>query len=537
MAAAECHRCKRLKQLLEKFTRLRGASPLTIDWQTRSIRRSKSMMKLVNNVYQLLKAVFLRAFIAAGIILAVTTVYVQKKHMEAEAFLDQIDLQARNTSGATFYASKKRLFVSQDVKRNDIVRYLKSNNFVQSDEPNRPGSYRLQGNDTLVITPRLAEFQPVTIGFKRNRIANIEVAATPLHPISGKVAETTIESEPLGAFIMSINGDEASRMFVRRYTLQFDDFGDTNLFYAILASEDSSFMSHGGTRFERILINLLRRRQGGSSITAQVIKNAVSLDKTHSLMRKVDEIFLASALEHRMSKENILTLYVNNVFLGGGKGSANLYGFLAAGEEYFGKKSIKELTLSETCTLVAMLPKPNVFLNQARRGDYSQLTEWRDRVLRLLHENWPDKYPSSVIEAAQKEEVRFIASHYTEHPMDTICRGFIDYAIQQQPLLDLGNLSPAEYSGLHIYTSVDPDLMREGQRILSERIPAIERRFPPLKHGGCDGKDDRLLGAIVALNPQTGEIIAMSGGTGGKGGEQFSKLALNATATPASTIK
>ena len=73
------------------------------------------------------------------------------------------------------------------------------------------------------------------------------------------------------------------------------------------------------------------------------------------MTRKVDEIFLASALEQNMSKEDILTLYVNDVFLGGGKGAPNVYGFLAAAEEYFGKKSLRELTLSETSTLVAML--------------------------------------------------------------------------------------------------------------------------------------------------------------------------------------
>jgi hypothetical protein len=127
-------------------------------------------MKLVNDTYQLVKAVFLRVFIATGIILALMSIYVQKKHREAEAFLDQIDLQARNTSGATFYASKKRVFVGQDLARNDIVRHLRSTNFVQSDEPNRPGSYRLQRNDTVAITPRLAEFQPVSLTSNATRL-------------------------------------------------------------------------------------------------------------------------------------------------------------------------------------------------------------------------------------------------------------------------------------------------------------------------------------------------------------------------------
>jgi membrane peptidoglycan carboxypeptidase len=495
-------------------------------------------MKLIIKTYEQLTATLPRALIATGVILALTTLYVHKKHLEAEAFLDRIDLRARNTSGASFYASKKRLHVGQELGRDEVIAHLKAINFVRSDEPQgRPGSFRVSGNDTLVITPRLAEFQPVTLRFSHGRIIGIEVAATPLNPTSGKVSESSIEPEPLGAFVTSINSDEASRMFVRRYTLQFDEFKDSHLFYAILASEDARFITHDGTRFDRILVNLLWRREGGSSITAQVIKNAVSLDKTHGIMRKIDEIFLASALEHRLSKEDILGLYVNDVFLGGGRGSANLYGFLAAAEEYFGKKNIKDLTLSEVATLVAMLPKPNVFLNLAKQGDYSQLTQWRDRVLRRLQESWPDKYPASIVDSAKGEEVRFVANRYMERPMDTLCRAFLDYAAQQQPLVNLANLSPQEYSGLHVYTSVDPDLMREGQRILGMRLHAIEKRFSPLKRGACDGRDDRLLGAIVALNPQTGEIVALCGGASAPDGLQYSKLALNAQEPPASTIK
>ena len=496
------------------------------------------MMRLIAKRYLLLTVICQRAFIATGIVLAVAAIYSHKKHVQAEAFLDQIDLKARNTSGATFYATKKRLFVGQTMTRNEVVGYLKSINFVQSDDTNSPGSFQLKSNDTLVVNPRLGEFQPLSLTFRHGRIDRLEVTATPFNPTAGKVGEATLEPQALGAFITSVNGEEASRMFVRRYTLQFEEFRDTDLFFAILASEDTRFMDHGGTRFDRIFLNMLRRHQGGgSSITAQVIKNAVTLDRTHAVTRKIDEIFLASALEHRMSKEDIITLYVNDVFLGGGNGAANLYGFLAAAEQYFGKKTITELTLNETCILVAMLPKPNVFLDHARHGDYSQLREYRDRVLHRLYENWPDKYSTDRIAQAQSEDVRFVTKPYADQPMDTLCRAFIDYATQQQPLVDLGSLPPTEYSGLHFYTSIDPDLMRAAQRILGERLPALERRFPPVKGRCADGKKDRLLGAIVALDPRTGEVVAMCGGAGGKDGVQYSRFAVNAIAPPASTIK
>jgi membrane peptidoglycan carboxypeptidase len=495
-------------------------------------------MKLANELRVLMRTAFLRALVATGLVLAVAAFYVWRKHVEAEGMLDHVDLQARNTSGASFYASKKRLFVGQALTRENIIEYLKSINFTESDKLNDAGTYVLQSNDGLRISPRLREFQPVTIRFKRGRIAGINVEATELQSVAGEVRETAIEPEALGAFIMSMDGDEPSKMFVRRYTAQFGDFKDGDLLYAIIGSEDTLFMTHNGTRFDRILINLLPlHRGGGSSITTQVVKNAVSLDTTHAITRKIDEVFLASALERRMSKEDILTLYVNDVFLGGGKGSPNVYGFLAAAEEYFGKKSLRELTLSETCTLVAMLPKPSFFLNQAKIGDYSELTDWRNRVLNRINQNWPDKYPKSVIEATQKEEVRFASRPYVEQPMDILCRAFIDFAAGQQPLMQLQNLPPTEYSGLHIFTSVDPDLMREAQRVLNSGIPSISRRFPPLRRTGCEGHDDRMLGAIVALDPRTGEIITMSGGGGGRDGVKYARFALNAMDAPASTIK
>jgi penicillin-binding protein 2A len=491
-----------------------------------------------NNFFRNAGLVLFRAQIITGLILGICALYAMKRHVEAKYFLSQIDLGARHSSGASFYASKKKLFVGQRLSLTDVRKHLESTNFVLSDDSTVPGSYSVSGGDILEITPRLPEFQPVTIKFSRDRISRIDVSPTQLNPTSGEVADTTIEPVPLGALILSIDGDEHSKMFVRRYTVQFADFEQTDLFTAVLASEDTLFMQHNGTRFDRVVVNMLPgRTAGGSSITAQVIKNAVSLDKTHAVTRKIDELFLASALEQQLSKEDILTLYVNNVFLGGGKGSPNVYGFLAAAEEYFGKRSIADLTLDETCTLVAMLPQPNAFLNQVKRDEYHKLTASRNRVLRRLNESWPNKYPRELVEAAQQTPLRFVSRPYVEQPLDVLSRQFVDYATSKQPLIDLESLPPTEYSGLHFFTSIDPDLTQAAQRILSERIPLIERRFPALQPNGCDGQPDRLLGAIVAVNPESGEIVVMSGGAGGKDSVKYAKLALNAREAPASTIK
>jgi membrane peptidoglycan carboxypeptidase len=301
-------------------------------------------------------------------------------------------------------------------------------------------------------------------------------------------------------------------------------------------------MSHKGVRYGRLLVSLLKqalgKRGGGSTLTAQVVKNAVSLDASQRYLRKLDELFMSVALEQKMSKEEIFTLYVNDVYLGSPKNSPSLYGFLAAAEIYFEKHQLKDLTLNEACTLVAMLPKPQAFVNAAQQGDYADLTKYRNRVLRLLNENWGEKYPPEVIEAVRRERVSFsLRPTYTEQPIDIVSRGFVNYASHQQPLLELKNLPPTEYAGLHVYCSLDPDLSKEAQRVLSRHIPDVERRFPPAKRGTCYGNDDRMLGAIIAIDPRSGGIVTMSGGGGGNDGVQFSSLALNALGAPASTSK
>lgn len=480
--------------------------------------------------------------IAISIIAASLTILVRHRYNQAVATLNGIDLRARNVGGTVFYANKKQLFVGQQLTRKEVVEHLEGIHFNQSNENGQPGTFKLSGPDTLQITPRLAEFQPITVTFRRDRISKIVATPTEFIATSGDVKETAIEPETLGAFITTIKDRPTAPMFVRRHTVQAGDIMGTDLMFAILASEDATFMSHNGVRYGSLLAGLLKQvlgqRRGGSTLTAQVVKNAVSLDASQRYTRKLDELFLSVALEQRMSKDEILALYVNDVYLGNPKNSVSLYGFLAAAEMYFGKDELKTLTLNETCILVAMLPKPQAFVNAAEQSNYADLIDYRNRVLERLNVNWPSKYSSEVVEATKRQPVQLtLRSAFTEQPVDAVSRGFVDYASQQQPLVEMKNLPPTEYSGLHVYCSVDPDLMKEGQRILSQQLPEIERRFPPTRQGTCNGGDDRLLGTIIALDPRNGEIVAMVGGAGGRDGLQFSKLALNAVGSPASTVK
>ena len=154
---------------------------------------------------------------------------------------------------------------------------------------------------------------------------------------------------------------------------------------AFLAAEDAEFYEHEGVNpvaiFRAFLINLQSgtKRQGGSTITQQVIKRLL-LTPERSYERKIKEAILAYRLEHYLSKDEILTIYLNQTFLG-----ANAYGVEAAARTYFGKNA-KDLTLAE-CALIAGLPKAPSQYNPYR--DPSAAIGRQHYVLRRLRElNW-----------------------------------------------------------------------------------------------------------------------------------------------------
>ena len=152
-----------------------------------------------------------------------------------------------------------------------------------------------------------------------------------------------------------------------------------------MAAEDAEFYEHEGVNpvaiFRAFLINLQSgtKRQGGSTITQQVIKRLL-LTPERSYERKIKEAILAYRLEHYLSKDEILTIYLNQTFLG-----ANAYGVEAAARTYFGKNA-KDLTLAE-CALIAGLPKAPSQYNPYR--DPSAAIGRQHYVLRRLRElNW-----------------------------------------------------------------------------------------------------------------------------------------------------
>ncbi|MBE6457105.1 MAG: PBP1A family penicillin-binding protein [Alphaproteobacteria bacterium] len=271
----------------------------------------------------------------------------------------------------------------------------------------------------------------------------------------------------------------------------FIDYADMPpmLVNAFIAAEDQNFWTHPGIDVQGIVRalanNALRAMgrdttlSGASTITQQVAKNFF-LTSERTISRKIKEAILALRLERSFSKQHILTLYMNQIFLG-----ARAYGVGSAALMYF-NKPVSELTLAE-CAFLASLPKaPN---NRTRA------VERRNYVLRRMVE---EGFVSQSEAAAAAAEELNINSGFTAQ-MEADFQYFAE-DVRRQLLGTLGR-ETLYNQGLYIKTTIVPELQRAAAAALNKELDAYNT-----------GRDEKLQGAIIAMNPHTGRIVAMTGG-------------------------
>ena len=274
----------------------------------------------------------------------------------------------------------------------------------------------------------------------------------------------------------------------RRVFIDFEDM-PPQLVNAFVAAEDQNFWTHPGIDVQGILsasINNFMRTlgfnttfTGASTITQQVAKNFfLSSDRTIS--RKIKEAILALRLERAFSKKHIMTLYLNQIFLG-----ARAYGVGSAALMYF-NKPVKDLTLSE-CAFLASLPKaPN---------DRARAEERRNYVLRrMVAENYITREQA---DAAAAEPLN-INSGFTAQMEDDF--QYFAEDVRRQLLDKLGR-ETLYNQGLYIKTTIIPEYQRAASAALNKALDTYN-----------EGRTEKLQGAIIVMNPHTGRILAMAGG-------------------------
>jgi len=294
------------------------------------------------------------------------------------------------------------------------------------------------------------------------------------------------------------NGNKIANLFSdeHRYYVSYENI-PPRLIEALLAIEDTMFFEHGGVNPDAIMRAIIKDvsagklKEGASTITQQLVKNTL-LNREKKFSRKFKEVLYAIRIEQELSKEQILERYFNEIYLGHG-----YYGIKTASDGYF-RKPLKELTLKETAMLVGLPKAPN-FYSPTR--NYELCLGRANRVIGRMYElGWIDQ-------ATYEKSIQERPKVYN----DTLSKNSGPYIIDEV-MRQLGDAFPDIRSGGYkVYTTIDMRLQEAGYKALQSGRNEILKRAQ--EAGDLDENMQRQLnGALISLNPHTGEILAMVGG-------------------------
>ncbi|MCX8015334.1 MAG: penicillin-binding protein 1A, partial [candidate division WOR-3 bacterium] len=278
---------------------------------------------------------------------------------------------------------------------------------------------------------------------------------------------------------------------------------------ALIVVEDKRFYSHWGVDVIRVFgalfynLKSMRKAQGASTITQQLARN-MFLTQEKTLVRKLKELLLALELERTYSKDEILEMYLNQVWFGSGA-----YGVEAAAQVYF-NKSVKDLTLPE-CALLAALPKApqyySPYVNPA------QALKRRNLFLKMLYK--AKKISKADLDKALASPLGVVPKKSLKNPAPYFVEEIRKY------LIDKYGEDFVYRSGVKIYTTLDLDMQLVANQVIEKHLAQIERdyrlSFTKSKYDSIARFDslispNYLQGALVAIDPKTGYIKAMVGG-------------------------
>src|SRR2546421_3952480 len=287
---------------------------------------------------------------------------------------------------------------------------------------------------------------------------------------------------------------------------------------AFVATEDKRFYEHAGVDWKRVpaaIVNDVRTHswsQGFSTITMQLARNIFPerISREKNLVRKLKEAKVARAIESKYSKDRILELYLNQIYLGNGA-----YGVESAAERYFGK-SVKDLNLAEAATL-ASIPKGPGRYDPRRFPD--RVIQRRNTILELLRrDGGVSDADASLARAyslrlARKTDAGEFAPYFVEWVRQLLDEQFGRQLYEQ---------------GLKVYTTLDVELQSAAERALENQMRAIEAgKYGAYKHESYEhytahavdsdnenaaANSPYLQGAFIAMDPRDGSVRALIGG-------------------------
>ncbi|HEX3986197.1 MAG TPA: transglycosylase domain-containing protein [Acidobacteriaceae bacterium] len=406
------------------------------------------------------------------------------------------------TQTASIYAAPPEIRPGQKIKPSDIEQALQQANYSieGQGQPSPMGTFT-PGDDSVTVHPG-----PQSYHAQDSAI---------IHFADGAVSEINSENgQQLAAYELEpllVTG-LSDQNHAKRRLVTYDEL-PKYLVPAVTSIEDRHFFQHDGVDYPRVFGALLtdmrsgRYRQGFSTLTMQLAKDFF-LSPQKSLKRKFYQVLIAFQLEHRFSKQQIFQMYANEVPLGQ-RGSFSIDGFGEAAQAYFGK-DVSQLNLPECALLAGVIQSPS-WLNPFRHPD--RALERRNIVLDAMVE-------TGDITKAQAADAKIAPLGLDPGAFDAGEAPYFVDLVRDQLIQRLGD-TDYNQQGLRIYTSLDPQLQQIAQdavadglkqvdeivRLRHERLARIAARkgetLPPATYPQV---------ALVALNPHTGQVLALVGG-------------------------
>ena len=385
---------------------------------------------------------------------------------------------------AKVYAQSLSLKPNQRIARNQVIDELELLNYRRVANPSSVGEYSV--SRTKIDINRRG-FEYINDSFAPSRV---------MLKFDGNYLQSIVEYGAKGDSLAQFNiepkllkrltgGNKEDRLYVPREEIP------ELLVATLIHVEDRNFYHHKGIAPLSILRALVanikagRTVQGGSTLTQQLVKN-VFLTREKSILRKVKEAFYSLLMEFKYSKDELLEIYFNEVFLGQ-NGTLSVNGFGLASQFYFARP-INELTPDQIALMVAMIKGPSYY-SPTRYPERAQ--KRRDLILRQMLSQ--DFISSAQYKTSAKQPIKITRGIGGEAQF----HGFM--SLVRSELASRFTQDFSKSTGISIYTTIDSSAQRFAQSSLTSRIKTLEK----------SSKTDKLEGSVIVANYHTGEIKAL----------------------------
>ncbi len=393
-------------------------------------------------------------------------------------------LQGETHPAPRLFARQFELRPGMPISPGQLEARLNDVGYAQRAAVEDAGQFSQTGTE-IVIHPRDTTSGPVVVAFSKGPVPTVAriVNQSTQKPVGRLVLEPPLLTAYAG-------GDK------RRFTPL--SAIPEHLRQAVLAIEDRRFYDHPGVDVIRcvaaIFTNLFGDRPylvGGSTLTQQIVKNTF-LTREQTMKRKMQEQFMALVLESRLSKDQIFELYLNDMVLGQ-RGPFAIHGVAEASRIFFGK-DVRNVSLAEAALMAGLLQSPSR-LSPFRNPE--RALERRNIVLGAMQE-------VGYITADDASEARTAPLELAPRALENEAPYFVDYVTQLMDERFAGVLDSGDPVDVH--TTIDLHLQRIAQEALAEGITTLDSRMAARRRRG------QVQAALVAVDPRTGDILAMVGG-------------------------